>query len=205
MKTETANSAAPKPKGKYEKSEADSSYSHSTSNQYDNISVRSNNPMLGPVKRASRHQSLSKNNANILEKLPENASKLEILHRFYLGQRSRSVSISSIQFAQNFRLYHELPENVNNLDNLKQYAPLYIVFVNNDLEYRHLPVQECLMNGKRRFFVECGDRNIVPFKTLEYLIRHYANTFAYTDSQGRKSRFPDNPVDESINDFKKVD
>lgn len=46
---------------------------------------------------------------------------------------------------------------------------------------RHLPVQECLMNGERRFFVECGDRNITPFETLEYLIRHYANTFAYTD------------------------
>ncbi|EJW74863.1 hypothetical protein WUBG_14229, partial [Wuchereria bancrofti] len=75
----------------------------------------------------------------------------------------------------------QLPEDVSNLDNLKHYASLNIVFVNNDLEYRHLPIQECFVDGKRRLFVECGNKNILPFKKLEHLVRHYANTFAYTD------------------------
>uniref|UniRef100_A0A0R3S1A0 SH2 domain-containing protein n=1 Tax=Elaeophora elaphi TaxID=1147741 RepID=A0A0R3S1A0_9BILA len=155
-------------------------------------------------------KSLRKNNGNIPEMFPVNASKLEILHRstnlliiflvfrFYIGQKPRSASISLTEVAQNFYLYHELPEDGSNLDNLKQCAPLYIVFINNDLEYRHLPVQECFINGKRRFFVECGERNIVPFKKLEHLIQHYANTLAYIDSCGRRTRFPDNPVNESI-------
>ncbi|KAM3717384.1 PAN2-PAN3 deadenylation complex subunit [Dirofilaria immitis] len=158
-------------------------------NQYDNISVRCKELA------EKRIEVLSKSNAD--EILPENASKLEVLRRFYLGQRSRSTSFLLGKVAQSFRLYHELPENVSNVDNLKHYAPLYIVFVNNNLEYRHLPIQECFVNGKRRLFVECGDKDILLFKKLEYLIRHYANAFAYIDSQGRRSRFPDNPVEAS--------
>ncbi|VDN94969.1 unnamed protein product [Brugia pahangi] len=145
---------------------------------------------------------LHKNNA--AQMCPENISKLKVLYSFYLGQRSRSASIPLTEIPQNFGLYHEksenrelqLPEDVSNLDNLKHYASLNIVFVNNDLEYRHLPIQEGFVDGKRRLFVQCGNKNILPFKKLEHLVQHYANTFAYTDSQGRRCRFPDNPIEE---------
>ncbi|EFO27302.1 hypothetical protein LOAG_01185 [Loa loa] len=49
---------------------------------------------------------LTKNNA--AEMLPENGSNLEILHRFYLGQRPRSASIPLTRVVQNFGLYHEV-------------------------------------------------------------------------------------------------
>ncbi|KAL3985053.1 hypothetical protein ACH3XW_37045 [Acanthocheilonema viteae] len=205
MKTTSANSATSKEKENYKKHTINSDWYNRYKNyQYDDISIGYNNSMEKSIKTSSRQsllgkKSLRKNNANIPEIFPDN-SKLEILDRFYLGQRSRSASTSLTKIPQNFRLYHELPENVSNLDSLKQYAPLYIVFVNNDLEYRHLLIQECFTNGKRRFFVECGDRNIRKFKKLEYLIRHYANTFAYIDSHGRRSRFPDNPEDKSIHE-----
>lgn len=56
-----------------------------------------------------------------------------------------------------------------------------IYIFENNINCRHLPVQECFVNGKRRLFVKCDDKNILLFKKLEYLVRHYANTFAYID------------------------
>uniref|UniRef100_A0A0N5D4H6 Signal recognition particle 14 kDa protein n=1 Tax=Thelazia callipaeda TaxID=103827 RepID=A0A0N5D4H6_THECL len=102
-----------------------------------------------------------------------------------------------------------LPEDVSDLDKLKHYAPLFIIFVNNDLECRRLPVEECQVKGQRRLFVSCGNVNVPLFKKLDYLVRHYANTFQYSDSKGRKSRFPDDTKEEEsssdaiMNDSKK--
>ncbi|OZC09435.1 hypothetical protein X798_03596 [Onchocerca flexuosa] len=156
--------------------------------------------LLGRVGKATSPIEITSGSSTALKSKKSYA--MHRIDRFYIGQRPRSTSILLTRVAQSFRLYHELPENVNNIDNLKHYAPLYIVFVNNDLEYRHLPIQQCFVNGKRRLFVECGDKNILLFKKLEYLVRHYTNAFAYIDSQGRRSRFPDNPVEASISYFK---
>ncbi|VDO27651.1 unnamed protein product [Onchocerca flexuosa] len=135
--------------------------------------------LLGRVGKATSPIEITSGSSTALKSKKSYA--MHRIDRFYIGQRPRSTSILLTRVAQSFRLYHELPENVNNIDNLKHYAPLYIVFVNNDLEYRHLPIQQCFVNGKRRLFVECGDKNILLFKKLEYLVRHYTNAFAYID------------------------
>ncbi|KAK6108236.1 hypothetical protein QQG55_31345 [Brugia pahangi] len=182
-----------------EYSQPNDRHSGHMNNQYDNISIKYGDLLEKSIKTSNseslfQQKPLHKNNA--AQMCPENISKLKVLYSFYLGQRSRSASIPLTEIPQNFGLYHELPEDVSNLDNLKHYASLNIVFVNNDLEYRHLPIQEGFVDGKRRLFVQCGNKNILPFKKLEHLVQHYANTFAYTDSQGRRCRFPDNPIEE---------
>uniref|UniRef100_A0A914ZXM8 Uncharacterized protein n=2 Tax=Parascaris univalens TaxID=6257 RepID=A0A914ZXM8_PARUN len=120
------------------------------------------------------------------------ASQMEILHRYYIGRKTRERALPKPRIAQTFRLYHEIPESLNTVDSLKLFVDLYVVFVTNNLSLRHFRVKEVhsALHKAKRIYVECGDRYPPLFWGLHDLVWHYSTIYAYIDSKGQRSRFP---------------